>query len=218
MMRTKTRLICGVVLAVLVLTLASTAHADPLPICGDCNEDTVVTVADALLALQAAAGLTTLSATAAPICDVDLNGGASAADGLLIAQFSAGTLADLSCTSGGSPLSRLAWQGGTSGHYCVEGFAQGNPYTIRIFDLDNASNIGQVLVAGLPRGSTADALTAQMVAQIATTGFIATALPDGNGAANCFLVQDPGYGGAFIQIQAPICIPETATAAGCNFG
>ena len=59
---------------------------------GDVTQDGHINAADALVALQASVGLTTLTAEKTALADVDGNGNVNAADALLILQYSVGLI------------------------------------------------------------------------------------------------------------------------------
>jgi hypothetical protein len=68
----------------------------PVPACGDPSGDGEVTATDALLALNAAIGLTSCDVA---YCDVDDSGAVAASDALAILNVAIGIPLELSCPS-----------------------------------------------------------------------------------------------------------------------
>ncbi len=186
------------------------------PICGDCDQNNSVNVADALLALQAAVGSFTLPAAAVPLCDVDSSGGPTTTDGLMIAQFSAGTRPTLGCSSAvaSPPIPTLDPFDPGFGN-CVQGQSLGNPWTFSVLGA-----LGEISVAApaVPNGSTAFALATQWVNSINGPGGPAnyTAFQV---AGSCFVVVDSNGAQAAVRIfeGGGICFPDM-TGTSCVFG
>lgn len=66
----------------------------PVPACGDPTGDGEITATDALLALNAAIGLTSCDVAC---CDVDDSGGVAASDALAILNVAIGIPVELTC-------------------------------------------------------------------------------------------------------------------------
>ncbi|MEM7351140.1 MAG: dockerin type I repeat-containing protein, partial [Acidobacteriota bacterium] len=110
------------------LWLAPVASAQNL--CGDCDQNNIINVVDALTAAQIAGGLVTPNPTQQAVCDVDSGGSIDVLDALTISQFAAGLPVALSCP--GSPVIQP-----TSLGYCVIGNLNGNQnWQIAVADAD----------------------------------------------------------------------------------
>jgi hypothetical protein len=83
------------------LALAVLCASAAAQVCGDCNEDGLVNVVDALTGAQHSVGSFSLTGQAFANCDVNSSGSVDIVDALVIAQFSTGLPAVPSC--GGSP-------------------------------------------------------------------------------------------------------------------
>ena len=84
--------------AIALTLLCATATAQ---VCGDCNEDGLVNIVDALTGAQHSVGSFSLMGQAFANCDVNSSGAVDIVDALVIAQFSTGLPAVPNC--GGTP-------------------------------------------------------------------------------------------------------------------
>jgi hypothetical protein len=80
----------------LALALVTTAHAG-FNTCGDMNNDGYVNAVDALVILQADAGLTAIPAPAFEIADTNDDGAVNSRDALFVLQYDAGLVEQLGC-------------------------------------------------------------------------------------------------------------------------
>lgn len=207
-----------VLVSLLLLTASSAWAQQPNPLCGDCNQDSSVTVDDALVALQAASMLITLSPTAQDLCDVNSDTTITSLDALEIAQFSADVRPTLTCPgiiSAGASEPIPVLEPATGLGNCVQGQSLGNDWT---FDILGG---GSFYAPALSRGATAVTLATQW------TSVINAPQPPGSPPApftafrfgHCVFVRNNGTGGqATLQINegGTTCIPDLGTP--CVFG
>ncbi len=188
--------------------------------CGDCDQNGVINILDALVAAQAAVGVRTVPA-GRPLdsCDLDGDGMLSIGEATEISRFAAHLEPILSCASGAPTASHGPLvQGPTPLGYCVLGDGDGTPWSYTLAPVPFTPPATPLVGGGAPGSTgTASDLAAMWVSSInglPASPYVAFQV---QAPLNfCFAVYYPPDPSVQVRIVLPSGIPTATTSQPFN--